>query len=76
MVRAGTKETNMSKEANRPDYRAYLVKGEKEKAFWQPIGAAWAHTDGKGITINLDALPLDGRITLREFTERENGGQQ
>ncbi len=62
--------------AKRPDFRVYLVKGEGDNAHWTPIGAAWGHTDGKGMSINLDAIPLNGRLTLREITENENGGQQ
>lgn len=65
----------MATQSNRPDFRAYLVKGEGDKAFWQQIGVAWAHTDGKGISLSLDAMPANGRITLREIAEREIGGQ-
>lgn len=30
------------------------------------IGAAWAHSDGKGFSLQLFAHPLDGRLVLRE----------
>lgn len=61
--------------SKRPDYRLYQVKGDqRDKAFWQPVGVAWAHTDGKGVTMTLDSIPLNGRITMREIAEREEGG--
>lgn len=58
-----------------PTLIAYTVKkreGEK-KDVWTRIGAAWPHESGKGLTIQLDALPLDGRIVLTE-PKTDNGG--
>ena len=66
----------MSNKSNKPEYRLYQVKGEGENSFWQPIGVAWAHTDGRGVSISLDAVPLNGRITMREIAEREDAGGQ
>jgi hypothetical protein len=37
---------------------------EGEQAIWTRIGAAWPHKKGPGLTIELDALPLGGRIVL------------
>ena len=48
-----------------PTHIAYQVREGNEKGFWTRIGAAWAHKDGKGLSIQLDCIPLDGRITLR-----------
>lgn len=51
-----------------PDFRAWSVKdgkGEDQPGFWTPIGAAFYHEGGKGLTVILDALPLSGRIVLR-----------
>ncbi len=48
----------------KPDLIAYTVRGEGEKAFWNRIGAAWTNKDG-GHTIQLDSLPIDGRIVCR-----------
>jgi len=49
-----------------PSHVAYQVR-EREggKGFWTRIGSAWPHADGKGFSIQIDAVPLDGRITLR-----------
>lgn len=54
-----------------PSHLAYQVKDrEGKKAIWTRIGSAWAHADGKGFNIQLDALPTDGRISLRVATEQ------
>jgi hypothetical protein len=37
-----------------------------KKSHWLEIGSAWAHKkDGKGFDIQLDALPVNGRVVLR-----------
>ena len=61
-----TAETN----SNRPSHRIFAVtKGDKKK-FWQPIGALWAHSDGKGFNQKLDYLPLnDTEIVIRAIDE-------
>jgi len=33
---------------------------------WSQIGAAWFNKDGEGINLQLDALPVSGRVTLRK----------
>jgi hypothetical protein len=35
------------------------------------MGAGWMARDGKGINIQLDAFPLDGKIILRLATENK-----
>lgn len=52
--------------ARKPEFIAYQVKNVEgmEKAIWNRIGAAWQHEAGEGLSVVLDALPLDGRITL------------
>ena len=53
--------------SSRPTLIAYTVKNRKGKSdFWTRIGAAWPHESGSGLSIQLDALPIDGRIVLRE----------
>jgi hypothetical protein len=55
-----------------PKYIAYQVqRREGKKSFWRRIGGAWMHADGKGFNIQLDVLPIDGRITLRLPTKKE-----
>ncbi len=49
----------------KPDFRLYSVHGDGDNAKWTPIGAAWEHRDGKGFTLQCDAMPLGGRIVMR-----------
>lgn len=51
---------------NEPKFYVYTAKdrGKGKKAFWICIGAAWATKNGKGVSINLDALPTDGKLIL------------
>ncbi len=54
-----------------PSHIAYhLRNGNSEKGFWTRIGAAWAHGDGNGFNIQIETMPLDGRITLRIASEK------
>jgi len=61
-----------SKAARTPSHVAYHVRdaGEGRKGFWTRIGAAWANADGKGFSIQLDVVPLDGRVVLRLADEK------
>lgn len=56
-----------------PDYIAYTVRdrGQDKDAAWNRVGAAWSHRDGKGYDLQLDATPVDGRVTLREQRREE-----
>lgn len=56
-----------------PTHRLYIVLGEGEKAVWRPIGAGWSHGDGKGFNLNVEALPLQGRLVLREVKPKTDG---
>ena len=53
--------------STKPTFIAYSVKNrEGKKAIWTKIGAAWPHKSEPGFSIELEALPVDGRIVLRE----------
>jgi hypothetical protein len=53
--------------SKKPTLIAYSVrKREGQKDFWVRIGAAWPFENGTGFTVQLDALPIDGRIVLSE----------
>lgn len=57
-----------------PSHRLYAVskKPGSDKAFWAPIGGAWAHRDGKGFAIRLELLPVNGaEIVLRLIEEKK-----
>ncbi|HEV2817039.1 MAG TPA: hypothetical protein VGW40_07445 [Allosphingosinicella sp.] len=49
-----------------PDLIAFHVQTKGDKTFWNKLGASWNHKDGKGMTLQLETLPMDGRIVLRE----------
>ena len=63
-------KTNQQTASKTPSHVAYQVRDrEGGKGFWTRIGSAWPHSDGQGFTVQLDAVPLDGRITLRVSAE-------
>lgn len=64
-----------TKENNRPTHIIWQVLGEGDKACWNRIGAGWPNRDGKGLTLKFDALPLDGRVVVREHEQNEAGHQ-
>lgn len=71
MARVTNKSSNRARENKGPSLIAYHVSEKSEdKSFWTRIGAAWDHEDGKGLTLQLDLVPVTGgRIVLRTPTE-------
>ena len=66
-----TDSTTNQPASKTPTHIAYHVRNrEGGKGFWTRIGSAWAHKDGKGFKIQLETVPLDGRIALRVASER------
>ena len=63
----------MSDKNARPSHKVFVVedRGEHTDAFWTRIGSAWPNKDGKGFNIALAALPINGRLVLREFTDED-----
>ena len=56
-----------------PSHFAYNVRNrEGGDNYWIRIGSAWAHADGNGFNIQLETVPLDGRVALRTATEKIN----
>ena len=67
-----TTNTESKPAGKSPTHVAYQVRDrEAQKSFWTRIGVAWAHADGKGFNIQLEVVPLDGRITLRVASEKK-----
>jgi hypothetical protein len=65
--------TNNGTASKAPSHVAYQVRDrEGKKGFWTRIGTAWAHGDGKGFNVQLEVVPLDGRITLRVASEKKD----
>lgn len=60
--------TNASSKA--PSHIAYAVRDrEGKRGVWTRLGGVWPHSDGKGFNVQLECVPLDGRITLRIASE-------
>ncbi len=58
-----------------PDLIAWHVQQKGEKSFWNRVGACWGHKDKKGMTLQLDVVPLGGRIILRQPSEQSPEGK-
>ncbi|AMA60127.1 hypothetical protein [Bradyrhizobium sp. CCGE-LA001] len=50
----------------KPSHEAFVITGEGESAFWTKIGAVWPHDNAKGFNVDLIALPVSGRLVIRE----------
>lgn len=57
-----------------PDFLAWHVTDRGEKSFWNKVGAAWAHKDSKGFTLQLVTVPINGRIVLRQPLDEPDRG--
>ncbi len=59
--------------SKKPSHFVYTVRdgGESNNDFWTKIGAAFAHNDGKGFSVILEAFPVDGRLTIRRSEPKE-----
>jgi len=58
-------------ETNAPDFIAWHVSEKGENSYWHKVGASWYHRDKKGLTLNLETLPINGRIVLRQPKDDE-----
>lgn len=60
------------KQQRGPSHIAYQVReaGEGQKSYFNRIGSVWPHKDGEGFNIQLDSVPVDGRITVRSVQDR------
>jgi hypothetical protein len=70
-------DTNTSK---RPTQTAYSVREYKKngqtESYWTRIGVAWAHRSGDGFDIMLEALPVNGRVTIRPTKSKSEQTEQ
>jgi hypothetical protein len=64
---------NASSTSRTPSHIAYHVRDNRGRdAYWTRIGSAWQHADGKGFNIQIETVPLDGRISLRAPSEKKD----
>lgn len=73
--------TRDKSEPTRPTYAAYHVTEPRPgKKRWTRIGAFFAHEDGQGGSLILEAIPIafDGKIVLRtpKVADEAEGGAQ
>jgi hypothetical protein len=68
--------SNETNEPKRPSHYVYAVNGEREKGFWTKIGAAFPNKDGQGFNLVLNAVPLVGRMVMREITEQDDASNR
>lgn len=60
-------------QGNKPDYAVYVTReGRDGKQFYTRVGAAW-RVGNDGISIELDALPVNGEMVC--FPPREEEGR-
>jgi hypothetical protein len=58
-------------DSKRPSHIAYHVReGEENKSYFNRIGAVWQHKDGAGFNMQLDSVPVDGKVTVRSVQDR------
>ncbi len=67
-----TSTNNQQSASKSPTHVAYHVRDNaKGDSYWTRIGSAWAHADGNGFNIQVEVVPLDGRITLRVPSDKK-----
>ena len=53
----------------------YFIKREGKDDYWLNLGVCFAHDDGEGFNLLLQALPIDGKIVLRTYKDEEKKNQ-
>lgn len=67
MARNNTQRSQeQSREFRAAEFLAWHVTQKGEKSYWNKVGAAWMHRDEKGYTLQLESLPVGGRVVLRQ----------
>ena len=57
-------------ERNQETKAVFALTERGDKTYWTRIGAAFVNKDGS-ISVNLDALPVSGRLQIRDQEERD-----
>ncbi len=57
-----------------PYMLGYTVRpmGDGPKSHWSKVAVAWAHKDGQGFNVQMDAMPVDGRLVLRAVNDDDD----
>lgn len=71
---------NQQTSSSRPSHLAYTVReGQNGESYFNRVGAVFPHKDGEGYNIQLDATPVDGKLTVRSLKDRldqQRSGEQ
>lgn len=68
-----TETTTTTSPSKLPTHYVYHVRDRQgQKGIWTRIGAAWGHADGHGFNVQLESVPLDGRISLRVASDKKD----
>jgi hypothetical protein len=58
--------------SRKPSHAAYHVRDAASgKGFWTRIGAAWSNRDGS-LSLQLDCVPVDGRVVLQLADKKQD----
>ena len=68
--------TTTSSEPKAPDFVAWHVTSKGDKSYWHKVSASWMHKDKKGMTLQMEAIPINGRIVLRQLTNDGEKGYE
>ena len=61
-----------------PKLKPYLLgctvrsDGSGERSYWSKIAVAWAHKDGNGYNVQMEALPVNGKLVLRTVSDDQD----
>lgn len=58
----------------KPYLLGYTVRSPEDggKAYWSKVAIAWAHKDGQGYNVQMDAVPVDGKLVLRTVSDDQD----
>jgi hypothetical protein len=65
-IMARTSTAAATTEPKTPAFQAWHVTNKGDDSFWTKVGAAWPHRDGKGLSLILSVIPMNGQIVLRQ----------
>jgi hypothetical protein len=65
-IMARTTTAAATTEPKTPAFQAWHVINKGGNSFWTKVGAAWPHRDGKGMSLILSVIPMNGQIVLRQ----------
>ena len=68
-----TTPTKSNPKGKLPSHDLFHITGNGDDSQWTKIGAAWAHQDGKGFSLQIDLMPTQpNRFALRVTKPKSN----